>query len=255
MDSEKIFNRVEKKYLISESQKHTVIKAINKHMEHDRYHKADIFNIYYDNDNYDSIIESIERPLFKVKLRARSYAGYNKVFLEIKTKLLGRAYRNKILASNDNLDDNNYGYKRRVLITHQDYNRFAKNPSTITELAKRKFKLPSDIQIAKEIDYLISTMDLKPKILVSYTRESYIGPEDLRITFDTNLTYRNHNLRFTKSIKDKSYFDDNTTIMEIKAKNALPLWLVKILSAEHIYPQTFSKIGKIYEKIVSNNVV
>ena len=37
--------------------------------------------------------------------------------------------------------------------------------------------------------------------------------------------------------------------MEIKAHGVLPLWLVKKLSAERIFPQQFSKVGKIYQKI------
>ena len=37
--------------------------------------------------------------------------------------------------------------------------------------------------------------------------------------------------------------------MEVKANGALPLWLVKIMSELKIYPQRFSKIGKIYERI------
>ena len=39
--------------------------------------------------------------------------------------------------------------------------------------------------------------------------------------------------------------------MEIKAHGTLPLWLVKILSTERIYPEQFSKIGKVYTKLNS----
>lgn len=253
MDNEKIFNRVEKKYLLTKSQKQVLLAIINQHMEPDRYFKSDIFNIYFDNDNYDLIIQSNERTLFKEKFRARSYAGYDKVFLEIKTKVLERAYRTKVLTSDDVMKDNSIGYKRRILITHHDYNDFIKGKSSIIELAKKNLETPSDLQISKEIDYLIHHFDLKPKILVSYSRESYLDPHGLRITLDSNLAYRTNHLTFTKSHHDIPYFSDNTTIMEVKTKDSLPLWLVKTLSSEHLYPQTFSKIGKIYEKIISDN--
>ena len=109
---------------------------------------------------------------------------------------------------------------------------------------------PNDYQVAKEVDYLIEHFDLKPKILVFYTRESYQGEEGLRITFDENLQYRTKNINFTKQKSDKNYFDDEKNIiMEIKAHGVLPLWLVKKLSAERIFPQQFSKVGKIYQKI------
>ena len=37
--------------------------------------------------------------------------------------------------------------------------------------------------------------------------------------------------------------------MELKAHGAVPLWLVKKMSELKIYPQRFSKVGKIYEAL------
>ena len=81
-------------------------------------------------------------------------------------------------------------------------------------------------------------------------RESYRGEGGLRITFDENLKYRTENVNFTKKKIDKNYFEDEKNIiMEIKAHGAWPLWLARKLSAERIFPQQFSKVGKIYQKI------
>ena len=81
-------------------------------------------------------------------------------------------------------------------------------------------------------------------------RESYKDENDLRITFDENLKYRTSNLNFTKKKHDKMYFKtEPNIIMEIKTTGAMPLWLVKEMSRLHIYPQQFSKIGKIYARI------
>ncbi len=235
----KIFDRVEKKYLITAEQREQMVSAISKHMEKDGYHESTVFNMYFDTDNYDFIIKSIEKPEFKEKLRARSYGGYDKVFLEIKTKLKGK--------------EMNYGYKRRVLITHKDYDLFVKGKKTMVELASRKIEKPSDIQIAKEVDYLVQTFDLKPRILVHYDRTSYIGDDNLRVTFDENLSFRDRNLRFFKKANDKHYFnhtnDEKNIIMEIKANGVMPLWLVKALSAAKAYPGSFSKVGRAYETL------
>ena len=235
----KIFDRVEKKYLITSAQRDAMEKAISKFMKKDGYHKSTVFNLYFDTDNFDFIIKSIEKPEFKEKLRARSYGGYDKVFLEIKTKLKGK--------------DVNYGYKRRVLITHKDYDLFVKGKKTMEELAAQKIENPSDIQIAKEVDYLVKLFDLKPRILVHYDRTSYIGEDNLRVTFDENLAYRNRNLKFFKKSNDKHYFNDEKNekniIMEIKANGVMPLWLVKALSKNKAYPGSFSKIGRAYELI------
>lgn len=244
MKDQQIFDRIEKKYLIDQNQKEQLLGVISKNMRPDDYFRSEIFNIYFDTDQFDLIIQSIEQPMFKEKLRARSYGGYNKVFFEIKTKLCG--------------DENNVGYKRRMKIPKKDYLKIVKNGAKIVDLIAKSGaktsaeKKPSanDLRIAEEIDYLIGHFELKPQILVFYERESYQGEEGLRITFDENLKYRTQNLNFTKRKDDKVFFhDEKNIIMEIKAHEVMPLWLVKALSAEKVYPQQFSKVGKIYQQI------
>ena len=237
----KIFDRIEKKYLINADQERTILKVVKKQMKRDNYHKSEVFNVYFDTDNFDLIIKSIDNPNFKEKLRARSYGGYDKVFLEIKTKLKEwekGAPKNKV------------GYKRRLLVTRKDYGEFVAGKKTMEELAERKVELNTDVQIAREVDYLVKTLSLKPRILVYYDRESYVGEGGLRITFDRKLSYRDKDLRFVKKSGDQHFFENpDDLIMEIKAHGVMPLWLVRTLSRERAFPQQFSKIGKIYEVI------
>ena len=232
----KVFDRIEKKYLITATEKKKFLKVIRKYMKPDSYHKSEVLNLYFDNDNYDLIIQSIDRPEFKEKLRARSYGGYDRVFLEIKTKIKGQ--------------DANVGYKRRVMVTHKDFSELTSGKTTLAELSTRSIENSNDFQIAREVDYLIGHFSLKPKILITYSRESYKGDDELRITFDENLKYRNQNLSFIKGKRDKIYFKDKRNIiMEVKAHGVIPLWLVQLMSEAKIYPQQFSKIGKVYEKL------
>lgn len=233
---QKTFDRVEKKYLIDATQKKKILALIEKNMQKSKYFKSEIFNIYFDTDNYDLIIKSIENPDFKQKFRARSYGGYDKVFLEIKTKLKG--------------DGTKVGYKRRFLITHNDYLKFVDKQKTALELANEKIETGNDLQIAKEVDYLVNYFDLKPKILVYYDRTSYVDDNNLRITFDENLAFRDADLNFRKKVRDKHYFNDKKSIiMEVKAGGVMPLWLVGVLSETQAYPVRFSKIGKVYERL------
>ena len=235
MDS-KVIDRIEKKYLITAELKKIFLKEIKQHMKKDGYYKSEVLNLYFDTDNYDFIIQSIDQPIFKEKLRARSYGGYDRVFLEIKTKMRGKDY--------------NVGNKRRVMITHKDFEQFVNHKMTMEELAKRSIESANDIQIAREIDYFMEKFDLKPKILIMYNRESYKGDGGLRITFDEKLKYRTDNLGFNKAKRGKIYFKDNLNIiMEVKAHGVLPLWLVKTMSENKVFPQQFSKVGKIYAKI------
>lgn len=234
--NEKTFDRVEKKYLIDGVQKKKILSVVEKNMQKSKYHKSEIFNIYFDTDNYDLIIKSIDNPDFKEKFRARFYGGYDKVFLEIKTKL--------------KLDDKKVGYKRRFLITHNDYLKFVDKQKTALELAGEKIETENDLQIAKEVDYLVNYFDLKPKILVYYERKSYIDKNNLRITFDENLCFRDTDLSFRKKVRDKHYFNDKKSIiMEVKAGGVMPLWLTRLLSETKVYPVRFSKIGKVYEML------
>lgn len=233
---EKVFDRVEKKYLLDAKQKKKILKLAKDNLKKSQYFKSEIFNIYFDTDNYDLIIKSIDNPDFKVKLRARAYGGYDKVFMEIKTKLKQQGVK--------------VGYKRRFLITHRDFRELTAGKKNAVELAGEKIEKENDIQIAREVDYLINTLELKPKILIYYNRESYQGEDGLRITFDENLSFRTESLSFKRNIKDKGYFNsEKNIIMEVKAHGTMPLWLVKILSENKIFPERFSKIGKIYELI------
>ena len=233
---EKVFDRVEKKYLVVARDKAELVKIIGDNLKKDTYHKSEVFNIYFDNDNFDLITQSIDWTDFKEKIRARSYGGYDRVFVEIKTKIRGK--------------DNNIGYKRRVMITKSDYEEFVSGRQNLQALSQKSIETVDDLQIAKEADYLIKKLDLKPKILVVYDRESYKDSDGLRITFDENLRYRDQNLSFVKANDDKIYFEgDHNIIMEIKASGALPLWLVKKMSELKLYPQQFSKIGNIYKKL------
>ncbi len=245
---DKVFDRIEKKYLITRQDKRKLLKLIKRNMTKDSYHKSEVFNLYFDNDNYDLITQSIDWVDFKEKIRARSYAGYDRVFMEVKTKIHPSRQSGKHYEYED--IEENIGYKRRVMITHEDFKELIKHRTTLESLAKRSIETKNDLQIAKEIDYLLEHFDLKPQIFITYNRESYKDSDNLRITFDENLKYRSHNLSLIKEKRDKIYFKDSRNIiMEIKVNGAMPIWLVHSLSELKIYPQKFSKIGKVYERI------
>lgn len=238
----KVFDRIEKKYLLTNADKKKLLPAIKSHMQKDGYHKSQVLNLYFDDKDFSLISQSIDWTDFKYKLRARSYSGYDRVFLEIKTKL--RA------------PDLNPGYKRRIMITRKDFDDLINNKTTASELAAKSNEASHDLQIAKEIDYLINRLDLSPKILITYRRESYADDDGLRITFDDKLKYRDQNLSFNKAKHDKMYFKgEQNIIMEVKAHEALPLWFTELLSERSLYPQRFSKIGKVYEKITKEKNV
>ena len=85
-----VFQRYEMKYLLTPDQKEAVLRAMQPYMEPDRYGRTSIRNLYYDTDNYRLIRRSIERPVYKEKLRVRSYGRAEPdgvVFAELKKKV------------------------------------------------------------------------------------------------------------------------------------------------------------------------
>lgn len=226
------FRRVEIKYVIDEDTYQKLKIKLDSYIKYDEYPKSTICNIYFDNDDYDLINKSIEKPIYKEKVRLRSYNVpnlNNKVFLEIKKKYNG-------IVS-----------KRRVEETLKNMNDYIFNNRLINESAN-----------FKEIDTVFKRYDLKPKIYIAYDREAYIGIDnnELRITFDKNLRYRVLDLDLSLGDSGKLYFDKPMYIVEIKTLGAIPIFLSKILSDLSIYPTSFSKIGAVYLKLkgMINNV-
>lgn len=221
---ENIFKRVEQKYVLTEQEYKLLFKKINKYLKKDKYFKSTICNIYFDTINNDLIINSLEKPIFKEKIRLRSYqvpSINDDVFLEIKEKYKG------IVG------------KRRIKIKLKDFYTYLKTNN-----------YDKDNQIMNEINYYFKYYDLKPAIYIAYDRLSYCGVDDnsLRITIDSNLRSRNSDLNLELGDAGKCYFKDKNYIMEIKTLGSMPLWLVRSLSELKIYPTSFSKYGSIYQK-------
>ena len=221
---QEIIDRCEQKYFLNNEQYKKFLDKVESYLEKDKYFSEKIYNIYFDNDHYELINISLDKPLYKEKIRLRSYeveSDNTTVFLEIKKK-----YR----------DHTN---KRRIIIKYQDYLNYIE-----------KGILPScDRQILKEITYCFERYLLKPKLKVCYDRLSYYLKNDssFRITFDNNIQYNFSSLALKVSCDDKLLFEDGY-IMEFKTFKGIPLWLGKILNELKIYPTSYSKVGKIMEK-------
>lgn len=86
---EKSFKRHEIKYLITINQYINLMNYLSDKVEKDVFYKSTIYNIYYDTDNFELIRKSIENPIYKEKLRIRSYDKPtldSSVYVELKKK-------------------------------------------------------------------------------------------------------------------------------------------------------------------------
>lgn len=67
------FQRYELKYLLTKSEKEAVRKEMEPYMKLDKYGRTTIRNIYLDTESFRLIRTSMEKPVYKEKIRIRSY--------------------------------------------------------------------------------------------------------------------------------------------------------------------------------------
>lgn len=227
MSSQMVFQRYEIKYLLTRKQKEIILAAMEPYMERDAYGRSTIRNVYYDTDNYRLVRRSLEQPVYKEKLRVRSYGAVepgDRVFVELKKKYEGVVY------------------KRRIHIPEK---------AAVDYLAGRR-TAPDRSQITEEIDYCLRFYrTLEPKVFLSYEREAYYTrePGDFRVTFDENILWRETELSLEKGVYGAPILKQGQTLMEIKTPGNIPLWMVKVLSGEGIRKTSFSKYGNAYTEI------
>ena len=94
-----VFERVERKFLLTPSQYEGLMRVLPEYMQADQYGESTILSLYLDTADSLLIRRSLEKPVYKEKLRLRSYGvpgdGDN-VFLEMKKKVQGVVYKRRI---------------------------------------------------------------------------------------------------------------------------------------------------------------
>ena len=219
-----IFERYEKKYLLTAEQYTAVRTALDRIMEVDQYGETTILNIYYDTPDFRLIRRSLEGPVYKEKLRLRCYGVPEEgspAFIELKKKYKGIVYKRRISAP----------YREAV-----EFLRKGDGPKS---------------QIGSEIRYFKKLYrGLEPKMVISCERIAMAGKEDpeLRVTFDRNIRWRETGLDLTAGSEGKTVMDDGQVLMEVKIKDAMSCGFARLFSELGIFPCSFSKYGKAYQQ-------
>lgn len=227
MADQMIFKRYEMKYMLSKKQYIELQEVMKKYMIADEHGKNTICSLYFDTPNYLMIRRSLEKPMYKEKLRLRSYGvakADSTVFVELKKK-----YDSVV-------------YKRRIGMKEEEAERYLFRQEKIY-----------DTQITREIDYCMKSYEqLQPSILLTYEREAYYGKDDheFRMTFDQNILWRDYDLSLCKGIYGRAVLPQNQVLLEVKTADAIPMWLVKFMSERKIYKTSFSKYGTAYRTIL-----
>ena len=80
-------------------QQRFLLEGMAPYRKKDAYGAYTICNIYYDTGDWRLIRKSLEKPVYKEKLRVRSYGvpmGDDKVFVELKKKYDGVVYKRRV---------------------------------------------------------------------------------------------------------------------------------------------------------------
>ncbi len=219
------FKRYEKKYMLSPEQLARILAGAKNYVRADEFGRYTICNIYYDTDDFRLIRASLEKPVYKEKLRMRSYgipSDRDKVFVELKKKF------------------DSVVYKRRTVMAAAEAVSYI-HGGTLPE---------QEDQICREIDWFMRSYRPTPKVYIAYDRAALIGLEDpeLRITFDTNLRWRSHALDLRAGDYGEPLLRPDQILMEVKIPGTAPVWLAHLLSETGAFPTSFSKYGSCYRQ-------
>ncbi len=229
------FKRYEKKYLLNPEKYEILRLRLQKYLQEDDYGQSTICNIYFDTPDHRLIRASMERPVYKEKLRLRSYGipqESDTVFVELKKKYKGIVYKRRIMSE---------------LFSAEQY-LYNLEPAAKTS------------QITKEISWFLNFyQDIIPAMHISYNRIALYGAEDsnLRVTFDSNIIWRDEDLWLEHGVWGNPLLEEGGQLMEVKIPGAMPVWLAHLLCELEIYPVSFSKYGRGYQESLSgktNNV-
>jgi SPX domain protein involved in polyphosphate accumulation len=223
--------RHELKYLIRLDQQESLMAELGEYLTIDAHAGQDglypITSLYFDTPEHKFYWDKIEGHRVRRKVRVRIYGNAamtpeTPCFLEIKQRV------DKLIR------------KRRVRLPYQeavDFQAFDNPPADLPALER---------QLMQEVHYLYRALDIQPTCIVRYNRLAMEGNElypDLRVTFDTNLRSRTHDLTLLSTDHaDNSFFlRPDYAILEVKINNNVPYWLTQMLNRYRCRLQRVSK--------------
>ncbi|MCL4296497.1 MAG: polyphosphate polymerase domain-containing protein [Anaerolineae bacterium] len=216
----RLSDRFELKYLLNQAQAEALAAELARYMardqrgdEHGRYL---ITSLYYDTADHQAYWDKIEGHRFRRKVRVRVY-GQEQVtpdtlcFAEIKQRI------NKTLQ------------KKRAILPYREAVKLCGTGEVVASADE------SDQKVIEEISYLHHTLHLQPTCVVSYNRLAFEGSDEdpgLRVTFDTQLKCRAHDLTLLSQgyTENQFFLPPQQCVLEVKVNNRTPYWLTELVN-------------------------
>ncbi len=224
----KRFNRFELKYVVPSSTRDAIIDELGAHVTPDpeggpRGIYA-VTSLYYDSPDLSCFRAKLDGIRYRRKLRIRRYGDVAdsspRVMVEIKQRI-GRTIQKRRLAAR----------------LHDAYRLCAGG-------REMRWRDPGDAAVAGEVEFLVRSLLLQPTCVIGYTRQSFMGMRyepGLRITLDQCLWSSVPSGGLLGEARRHAFLPPNLFIMEVKANNAVPLWVAHLLARHRCSLSRYSK--------------
>ncbi|MFN8457500.1 MAG: polyphosphate polymerase domain-containing protein [Anaerolineae bacterium] len=224
-------DRFELKYLVDRTQQVALMRELSNYMPFDRLGDEQgrylITSLYYDSPDHKCYWNKLEGHRFRRKVRIRVYGAAQVTretpcFVEIKQRI------NKTLQ------------KKRVRLS------YAEAEAVCGEGESVAGQSPADQAVIEELLYLQHMLQLQPSCVVAYQRLAFQGDEydsGLRVTFDTQLKCRAHDLTLLSLgyAENQFFVPPQLGIMEVKANHRIPRWLAEMVNQHQCVLRRISK--------------
>ena len=243
------FNRFELKYLVPIRAAERFKEALRANLVPDdhgdsagRYYLS---SLYYDSHDHRCYWEKVDGIKLRRKLRIRCYetagplTAETPVFVEIKQRVNRVTQKRRVLLP--------YGQALR-LCDERSESRSASGaderqappclPGTGQAEGGSHTGALNDDAVVDEILAMAWEYDLRPASIVRYARQALVGTEydiGLRVTFDTDLTYRARgDLALHETKSGLLLFPPDWAVVEIKVNERIPYWLTELVAIHNL---------------------
>jgi len=228
------FLRFEFKYILSADLRECIENEIKHFVTLDPFVASQtdqnymVRSLYYDDRNYSNYHQKKDGMLRRAKFRLRTYTNdpdnFCKAYLEIKGRYNSLVFKHRV------------GFKENVTSRI-----FADCADTTTEILNNINNSP----VTDQFKYELVRKQLNPIMLIDYIRRPYISKYDseFRLTFDSHLHGTVTNNLFPRLAQNRQIIP-GFCVLEMKFKDAIPLWFHRIITNYKLERVSISKICK-----------